>query len=162
MRHRDPKLTANLYTDVTRLPTFEAVKSLNWHDKRERKNQPHDTHIDPQNPDTEGLPQSRTDKQSADDTDMESDDSAPDSPNLARPETGGQKVEVAGVEPDLPVHFISPDFIYRWMIALYGILVLRQNAIKCIKILLVLQIICKSSSLSRYLTLSYTLGSSEL
>lgn len=102
MRHRDPKLTANLYTDVTRLPTFEAVKSLNWHDKRERKNQPHDTHIDPQNPDTEGLPQSRTDKQSADDTDMESDDSAPDSPNLARPETGGQKVEVAGVEPACP------------------------------------------------------------
>ena len=30
MRHSDPKLTANIYTDVTLLPTFDAVKGLSW------------------------------------------------------------------------------------------------------------------------------------
>ncbi|MBB5353672.1 hypothetical protein HNR46_003933 [Haloferula luteola] len=30
MRHSDPRLTANLYTDVNQLPTFEAVNSLDW------------------------------------------------------------------------------------------------------------------------------------
>jgi len=30
MRHSDPRLTANLYTDVNQLPTFEAVKGLGW------------------------------------------------------------------------------------------------------------------------------------
>ncbi len=27
----DPRLTANLYTDMTQLPTFDAVESLPWH-----------------------------------------------------------------------------------------------------------------------------------
>jgi len=31
LRHSDPRLTANLYTDVTRLPTFDAVYALRWH-----------------------------------------------------------------------------------------------------------------------------------
>ena len=30
MRHSDPRLTANIYTDTTLLPTFEAVHSLPW------------------------------------------------------------------------------------------------------------------------------------
>ena len=30
MRHSDPRLTANLYTDVSHLPTFEAVQNLEW------------------------------------------------------------------------------------------------------------------------------------
>ncbi len=30
MRHSDPRLTANIYTDVTCLPTFEAVNELPW------------------------------------------------------------------------------------------------------------------------------------
>jgi integrase len=30
MRHSDPRLTANIYTDVTKLPTFEAVNDLPW------------------------------------------------------------------------------------------------------------------------------------
>ena len=30
MRHSDPRLTANLYTDVSHLPTFEAVQNLDW------------------------------------------------------------------------------------------------------------------------------------
>ena len=30
LRHSDPKLTANLYTDVTQLPTFAVVNALPW------------------------------------------------------------------------------------------------------------------------------------
>lgn len=30
LRHSDPRLTANIYTDVTQLPTFEAVNGLKW------------------------------------------------------------------------------------------------------------------------------------
>ena len=30
MRHSDPKLTANLYTDAAHLPTFEAVNAMDW------------------------------------------------------------------------------------------------------------------------------------
>jgi hypothetical protein len=30
MRHSDPSLTANIYTDVSQLPTFDAVASLEW------------------------------------------------------------------------------------------------------------------------------------
>jgi integrase len=33
MRHSDPRLTANIYTDVTKLPTFEAVNELPWLDR---------------------------------------------------------------------------------------------------------------------------------
>lgn len=33
LRHSDPRLTANIYTDVTRLPTFEAVNALAWQDR---------------------------------------------------------------------------------------------------------------------------------
>jgi integrase len=31
LRHSDPRLTANIYTDVTCLPTFEAVYAMDWH-----------------------------------------------------------------------------------------------------------------------------------
>jgi len=31
MRHSDPRLTANIYTDAAHLPTFDAVESLPWH-----------------------------------------------------------------------------------------------------------------------------------
>ena len=30
MRHSDPRLTANIYTDVSKLPTFEAMRTLAW------------------------------------------------------------------------------------------------------------------------------------
>ena len=30
MRHSDPALTANIYTDASQLPTFDAVASLKW------------------------------------------------------------------------------------------------------------------------------------
>lgn len=35
MRHSDPRLTANLYTDAAHLPTFDAVDQLQWHDEIE-------------------------------------------------------------------------------------------------------------------------------
>lgn len=31
MRHSDPRLTANIYTDTAQLPTFGAVQGLDWH-----------------------------------------------------------------------------------------------------------------------------------
>lgn len=41
MRHSDPHLTAQIYTDVSQLPTFDAVSALPWQ-------QSSDTHIDTQ------------------------------------------------------------------------------------------------------------------
>ncbi|GHC13906.1 hypothetical protein GCM10007047_34010 [Cerasicoccus arenae] len=34
MRHSDPKMTAQIYTDASQLPTFDAVNSLSWADKK--------------------------------------------------------------------------------------------------------------------------------
>ena len=46
MRHSDPKLTANIYTDVSQLPTFDAVTSLEWKGDTPAP----DTHIASQEP----------------------------------------------------------------------------------------------------------------
>ena len=45
MRHSDPHLTAQIYTDVSQLPTFDAVSALPWQ-------QSSDTHIDTQKNDS--------------------------------------------------------------------------------------------------------------
>ena len=37
MRHSDPRLTANIYTDVTMLPTFDAVQALPWLNQKDQK-----------------------------------------------------------------------------------------------------------------------------
>jgi integrase len=37
LRHSDPRLTANIYTDVTCLPTFDTVASMPWVEKGEEK-----------------------------------------------------------------------------------------------------------------------------
>jgi integrase len=37
MRHSDPRLTANLYTDVSQLPTFEAVQDLDWFESEPKR-----------------------------------------------------------------------------------------------------------------------------
>ncbi len=42
MRHSDPHLTAQIYTEVSQLPTFDAVATLPWLDQK-------DTQIDTQN-----------------------------------------------------------------------------------------------------------------
>ena len=49
MRHSDPRLTANLYTDVSHLPTFEAVQDLEWLDDYEQDEDLTCPHIGPQN-----------------------------------------------------------------------------------------------------------------
>jgi len=36
LRHSDPRLTANIYTDVTQLPTFAAVNGLRWQAEAEQ------------------------------------------------------------------------------------------------------------------------------
>ena len=57
MRHSDPRLTANLYTDVSHLPTFEAVQNLEWFDEpssSSESNRKSCPHIGPQNSDSEG------------------------------------------------------------------------------------------------------------
>jgi len=48
MRHSDPKLTANLYTDVAQLPTFQAIDSLEWLENTNKLSRPQ---IRPQTPD---------------------------------------------------------------------------------------------------------------
>lgn len=35
MRHSDPRLTANLYTDTAHLPTFDAIEKLSWYEPEE-------------------------------------------------------------------------------------------------------------------------------
>ena len=57
MRHSDPSLTANVYTDARQLPTFDAVASLTWQSDRLS-----DTQIDPQKPDASGLNETRDGK----------------------------------------------------------------------------------------------------
>ena len=59
MRHSDPRLTANLYTDVAHLPTFDAVGSLPWHAIEAPEKW---THIGTQNADFSGQKLSRTGK----------------------------------------------------------------------------------------------------
>jgi integrase len=58
MRHSDPRLTANIYTDATQLPTFAAVNALKWQSggvqpasperKTEKPTPTNDTVVDPQ------------------------------------------------------------------------------------------------------------------
>jgi integrase len=58
MRHSDPRLTANIYTDVSKLPTFAAVSSLNWLSLKEKpataKIIVSHTQLDPQKTDFRG------------------------------------------------------------------------------------------------------------
>ncbi len=64
MRHSDPRLTANLYTDVSHLPTFEAVQNLEWIDESSsssESNRKSCPHIGPQTLGSEGHFLSQTD-----------------------------------------------------------------------------------------------------
>jgi len=61
MRHSDPRLTANLYTDVSQLPTFEAVQELDWIMEDDLEEVEIGTHIGTQTPVTEDHFLSQTD-----------------------------------------------------------------------------------------------------
>ena len=114
MRHSDPRLTANIYTDVTQLPTYEAVKNLPWVEKE----------IKPE-PETANFgPAIRTQKsvilgQNASETvavakivkSPEVPDSAASRPVFSRPVAQGQLAERGRFELPLPfrVNIISND-----------------------------------------------------
>jgi len=52
LRHSDPRLTANLYTDAAHLPTFDAIDNLHWHEQESSETCPP---IGPPQPDSNGL-----------------------------------------------------------------------------------------------------------
>lgn len=59
LRHSDPRLTANIYTDATQLPSFDSVAGLPWHDQSEDLLLEKDTQIDSQNSDSDVQSRSR-------------------------------------------------------------------------------------------------------
>jgi len=59
MRHSDPRLTANIYTDTTHLPTFDAVKNLPWHNENAPLGNGSPPQIAPQKPVQSGLLETR-------------------------------------------------------------------------------------------------------
>ena len=92
MRHSDPRLTAMLYTDVSQLPIFDAVESLNWLDGQNKAG-------DAQQSDFPCPEQSQSDtiKEAAEQADVV--DIAHFSPALAATGTEGQVVLREGFEP---------------------------------------------------------------
>ncbi len=67
MRHSDPKLTAQVYTDASQLPIQAAIQQLPWqgleiHSVTKATDGSTASQIASQNPDFSGLLQSRTDK----------------------------------------------------------------------------------------------------
>lgn len=40
LRHSDPRLTSNLYTDAAHLPTFDAIENMPWLHSEETKESP--------------------------------------------------------------------------------------------------------------------------
>ena len=95
MRHSDPKLTANIYTDVTHLPTFDAVETLPWHSETCPPIRPpasdFDSHSSSQNGTIEGVLSVMQDLEKEQDM-----------PDLAYPVTNGQMVGPTGFEPATP------------------------------------------------------------
>jgi integrase len=68
MRHSDPRLTANIYTDASKLPTYAAVSSLSWISSKEEAETEKDTaaksnlppQLAPQKPDFRGQNEAET------------------------------------------------------------------------------------------------------
>ena len=112
MRHSDPRLTANIYTDVTRLPTFDAVRGLAWHAERKTPGvlpAATDTVIDTQNLGAAG--QKPTQPVTAIDAVNVTETSASEGvcPHLARADTDLKMAEREGFEPSVALrqHMIS-------------------------------------------------------
>ena len=95
MRHSDPRLTANLYTDVTQLPTFDAVESLPWHSEG-------CPHIGPHEAVSERPAVSQDVTSCGSIYDAESAEYQHDVLELAQPVTNGQMVGPTGFEPATP------------------------------------------------------------
>lgn len=97
MRHSDPKLTANLYTDVNQLPTFGAVNSLDWFEGEEAKTC--GSQIGPQNAVSASQKLSCTGKDVAPKRSLQSIGNEILRLQLSLFDTKGQMVGLAGFEP---------------------------------------------------------------
>lgn len=104
MRHSDPKLTAQIYTDVTQLPTVGAVESLAWNVAKENAKLGECTHIDTQRLDFMGHRPSLSDTNGRVGSVSQVTDSELDNPVLAASVASGQMAERGGFEP--PVVFL--------------------------------------------------------
>jgi integrase len=101
MRHSDPGLTANSYTDASQLPTFEAVASLDWEGHTEQA----DTHIASQNSGLSGQLMAQTDLTRQMKNPLQPVESKEDWPKLSPTDTLRQNerlVEPRGFEPLTP------------------------------------------------------------
>ena len=107
MRHSDPRLTANLYTDVKRLPTFDAVYGLAWHaDETSRPNPglppPQPPQLHPQELGARGLNGSQPDTMAHAEAAREDSDSDEVCAVLACPVPDLKMAEREGFEPPGP------------------------------------------------------------
>lgn len=109
LRHSDPRLTANIYTDVTRLPTFAAVTGLPWQadgkdmaakksgGPAELNSQLAPQTLVPGGPNGSQVGATKSAPTFSKDVDYET-----DSLEMAHADTNCQMVEVAGFEPACP------------------------------------------------------------
>jgi len=109
MRHGDPRLTSQLYTDASQLPTFDAVEGLQWNEGA--KTEPQELHpqIAPQKTDFDELSLSSNDNEEEDFFALEAAGYETDNLELAEvvPET--KVAEREGFEPSVAFwHVLSP------------------------------------------------------
>ncbi|WOO40083.1 hypothetical protein [Rubellicoccus peritrichatus] len=98
MRHIDPKLTSQIYTDAEQLPTFDAVRFLPFDNQCSGAW----TQIGTQKPDFSGLSQSQTVKINCRNNNSETIDNKVDSLNLSGADTHCPMVPGEGLEPATP------------------------------------------------------------
>ena len=98
MRHSDPHLTAQIYTDVTQLPTFDAVSALPW----QSENSPQAPQIDPQKSDFSGQILSSLGTKMSNSAKMQATENEKDRPELSPSVTLRQMAEREGFEPSEP------------------------------------------------------------
>ncbi len=99
MRHSDPKLTAMIYTDVSQLPTFDAVQKLEWTAGKPAAGRQGYTQIDSQEAVSDSHERPRVDTENGVETWSQVVDVEGISQAWTGPDTNGQMVEAAGVEP---------------------------------------------------------------
>ena len=109
MRHSDPKLTVMIYTGVSQLPTFDAVQKLEWTAGKPAAEGQEYTQIDSQEAVSDSHERPRVDNENGVETWSQVVDVEGISQVWTGPDTNGQMVEAAGVEPHCTVHlFASP------------------------------------------------------
>ena len=95
MRHSDPNLTANIYTDASQLPTFDAVASLDWEGIDEKRC----TQIGSQKAGSSGQTEAPLGMQGCRSVVTEASENETDSRELAGAGRSRQMVGAAGFEP---------------------------------------------------------------